>query len=172
MLQRGAGDSRREARRAEPLRPGGDILSSVIFPMLNRLLRLILRALLWLRYRIRVKGLDRIASPDGRGVLFLANHPALIDPIILMTVLWPRFRPRVLADRVQIRRPVIHFLARRVRTLEIADIGRDGRGVRDQVEFMIEASAAVFPASDVRELVRLRPAPTIVLRQGECVAMR
>lgn len=35
-----------------------------------------------------------------------------------------------------------------------------------------EASAAVFPASDVRELVRLRPAPTIVLRQGECVAMR
>lgn len=34
------------------------------------------------------------------------------------------------------------------------------------------ANAAVFPVSDVRELVRLRPAPTLVLRQGECVVRR
>jgi hypothetical protein len=57
--------------------------------MLNRFLRLFIRCLLWLRYRIRVTGLDRVAPPDGRGVLFLANHPALIDPIMVMTVLWP-----------------------------------------------------------------------------------
>jgi long-chain-fatty-acid--[acyl-carrier-protein] ligase len=81
-------------------------------------------------------------------VLFLANHPALIDPIILMTVLWPRFRPRVLADRVQVRRPGIHFLARRARALEIADVGRDGRGVRDQIESVIEATAAALRQGD------------------------
>jgi long-chain-fatty-acid--[acyl-carrier-protein] ligase len=105
--------------------------------MLNRFLRLFIRCLLWLRYRIRVTGLDRVAPPDGRGVLFLANHPALIDPIMVMTVLWPRFRPRVLADRAQARRPGIHFLARRARALEIADMTRDGRGAREQVESMI-----------------------------------
>lgn len=116
--------------------------------MLDRFLRLILRLLLWLRYRIRVNGLERIASPDGRGVLFLANHPALIDPIILMTVLWPRFRPRVLADRVQVRRPGIRFLAHRARALEIADIARDGREVRDQVESVIDASAAALRQGD------------------------
>ena len=54
--------------------------------MLNRFLRLLIRCLLWLRYRIRVRGLNRIAPPDGRGVLFLANHPALIDPIMVMAV--------------------------------------------------------------------------------------
>jgi acyl-CoA synthetase (AMP-forming)/AMP-acid ligase II/1-acyl-sn-glycerol-3-phosphate acyltransferase/acyl carrier protein len=112
--------------------------------MLNRFLRLIIRCLLWLRYRIRVSGLDRIAPPDGRGVLFLANHPALIDPIMLMAVLWPRFRPRVLADRAQVRRPGIHFLARRARALEIADMAREGLGAKEQVATMIEASAAAL----------------------------
>ena len=112
--------------------------------MLNGFLRLLIRCLLWLRYRIRVRGLDRIAPPDGRGVLFLANHPALIDPIMVMAVLWSRFRPRVLADRAQARRFGVHFLARRARALEIADMTRDGRGAREQVESMIEASAAAL----------------------------
>jgi len=120
--------------------------------MLDRFLRLTLRFLLWLRYRIRVNGLDRVASPDGRGVLFLANHPALIDPIMVMTALWPRFRPRVLADRAQVQRVGIHFLARRVRALEMADMARDGRGAKEQVESMIEASAAA-------------------LRRGECLLL-
>jgi long-chain-fatty-acid--[acyl-carrier-protein] ligase len=132
--------------------------------MLNRFLRLFIRCLLWLRYRIRVRGLDRIASPDGRGVLFLANHPALIDPIMVMTVLWPRFRPRVLADRAQARRFGIHFLARRARALEIADIARDGRGAREQVESMIKASAAALRQG---ETLLLYPAGRIYRQRRE-----
>jgi hypothetical protein len=38
--------------------------------MLNGFLRLLIRCLLWLRYRIRVRGLDRIASPTGAGCCF------------------------------------------------------------------------------------------------------
>ncbi len=132
--------------------------------MLNRFLRLLIRCLLWLRYRIRVRGLDRIASPDGRGVLFLANHPALIDPIMLMAVLWSRFRPRVLADRAQARRFGIHFLARRARALEIADMTRDGRGAREQVESMIEASAAALRQG---EALLLYPAGRIYRQRRE-----
>ena len=132
--------------------------------MLNRFLRLFIRCLLWLRYRIRVTGLDRVAPPDGRGVLFLANHPALIDPIMVMTVLWPRFRPRVLADRAQARRPGIHFLARRARALEIADMTRDGRGAREQVESMIEASATALRQG---EALLLYPAGRIYRQRRE-----
>jgi long-chain-fatty-acid--[acyl-carrier-protein] ligase len=132
--------------------------------MLNRFLRLLIRSLLWLRYRIRVRGMDRVAPPDGRGVLFLANHPALIDPIIVMTVLWSRFRPRVLADRAQARRWGIHFLARRARALEIADMTRDGRGAREQVESMIEASAAALRRG---EALLLYPAGRIYRQRRE-----
>jgi acyl-CoA synthetase (AMP-forming)/AMP-acid ligase II/1-acyl-sn-glycerol-3-phosphate acyltransferase/acyl carrier protein len=132
--------------------------------MLNRFLRLLIRCLLWLRYRIRVRGLDRIVPPDGRGILFLANHPALIDPIILMAVLWSRFRPRVLADRAQARRPGIHFLARRARALEIADMTRDGRGAREQVESMIEASAKALRQG---EALLLYPAGRVYRQRRE-----
>jgi long-chain-fatty-acid--[acyl-carrier-protein] ligase len=132
--------------------------------MLNQFLRLLIRSLLWLRYRIRVRGLDRVAPPDGRGVLFLANHPALIDPIMVMAVLWPRFRPRVLADRAQARRWGIHFLARRARALEIADMTRDGRGAREQVESMIEASAAALRRG---EALLLYPAGRIYRQRRE-----
>lgn len=132
--------------------------------MLDQFFRIIIRALLWLRYRITIRGLDRIAPRDGRGILILPNHPALIDPIIVMTMLWSRFRPRVLADREQARRPGIHFLARRVRALEIADMTKDGRGAREQVEEIIEASAAALRAG---ESLLLYPAGRIYRQRNE-----
>ena len=116
--------------------------------MLDRLLVLAMRGLLWLRYRVAVRGLDRIAPRDERGMLFLPNHPALIDPVILMSVLWPRFRPRVLADRAQVDRPGVRLLMRRVRALEMADMTRDGRGAGDQVEAVIQACAGALRAGD------------------------
>ncbi len=56
----------------------------------------VVRCLLSLRYRIEVRGLDSldIKEDSSKGILFLPNHPAEIDPIILMVFLWERFRPR------------------------------------------------------------------------------
>lgn len=48
-----------------------------------------------LRYRIKVKGLEKIRERGG--ILFLANHPAEIDPVILERVLWKKFRPHPVA---------------------------------------------------------------------------
>ena len=62
------------------------------------ILWMVVTAAVHLRYRIRVKGLDEVVARYGRkGILFLPNHPALIDPVILNTVLWGRFKPRSLA---------------------------------------------------------------------------
>jgi long-chain-fatty-acid--[acyl-carrier-protein] ligase len=59
----------------------------------------LVHVLLFLRYRIAVKGLDQL-TPEAfqrtGGIVFLPNHPAEIDPIILESVLWKRFRPRPL----------------------------------------------------------------------------
>jgi len=48
-----------------------------------------------LRYKIDVKGLDKLKFKGG-GVLFLPNHPAEIDPIIINVLLAPKFYPRPL----------------------------------------------------------------------------
>ncbi|MCP5491566.1 MAG: AMP-binding protein [Chlamydiales bacterium] len=62
--------------------------------MFKRFIAFVLQRVLALRYRIRVKKTDLIYD---QGVIFIPNHPAQIDPIILMAHLWARFKPRPLA---------------------------------------------------------------------------
>jgi hypothetical protein len=49
--------------------------------------------------RVVFRGRREVASRGRRGILFLPNHPALVDPIILMAALRRPFAPRALADR-------------------------------------------------------------------------
>jgi len=105
--------------------------------MINYLLIRLVKILLGLRYRVRVQGLEQIITRGRRGILFLPNHPALIDPIILMSRLYDTFQPRALADEVQIDRFVIRRLARRMGVLPIPDIGRSGSTVAGEVRDMI-----------------------------------
>jgi long-chain-fatty-acid--[acyl-carrier-protein] ligase len=101
--------------------------------MIDKLLRVLVRALISLRYRVRVVGFEKVSPEDGRGILFLPNHPALIDPVILLCLLTARFRPRPLANRQQVERPVIRWLARRLGVITLEDVGLDGREVTSQV---------------------------------------
>lgn len=62
------------------------------------LLRGIVRVLLSLRYRIQVKGSEVLDDPrlKGKGILVLPNHPAEIEPFIMMMLLGKRFDIRPL----------------------------------------------------------------------------
>ena len=53
--------------------------------MINLLICLGVRWLLRLRYRIQVSGVAEVAAKGRTGILFLPNHPGLIDPVILMS---------------------------------------------------------------------------------------
>ncbi|MCP4377601.1 MAG: 1-acyl-sn-glycerol-3-phosphate acyltransferase, partial [bacterium] len=102
--------------------------------MLDRLLLWFVKCLLWLRYRIRVKGLDKISACGRKGILFLPNHPALIDPIIMLSILKGQFAPRALADQDEIDMPFIRWMAKRAGIIPIPDIGRYGQSGRQKVE--------------------------------------
>ncbi len=56
----------------------------------------LVRGILKFRYKIQVEGLEEIKKlkDGGLGILFLPNHPAEIDPVILMSILGPFFCPR------------------------------------------------------------------------------
>ncbi|MBS1242014.1 MAG: 2-acyl-glycerophospho-ethanolamine acyltransferase, partial [Gemmatimonadetes bacterium] len=102
--------------------------------MLAVIVREIGRLLLRLRYRIRVHNLEEVAAKGRRGVLFLPNHPALIDPIIMLTELHRLFRPESLADAAQIEWPVARWLAGIFHARPLPDPATAGPDCRDEIE--------------------------------------
>ncbi|MBN2375753.1 MAG: AMP-binding protein [Sedimentisphaerales bacterium] len=90
-----------------------------------------------LRYRVRIHGLETIAKKGREKILFLPNHPALIDPIILMGHFYGPFQTRALADNKQIDRFFIRWLAKRANVLKIPDIAKVGTSAVTQVRQVI-----------------------------------
>lgn len=112
------------------------------------LLRIIVRFLLWLRYRVEIKGLAACRAKGTRGILFLPNHPALIDPVILSAHLLRDFKPRALADEKQIRHSPLKYLHHKLRLLALPDIGIAGKVGHELVLRQIEACVEALHAGD------------------------
>ena len=115
--------------------------------MIDFLIRTLTRLILWLRYRIEVRGAEAIAERGTTGILFLPNHPALIDPIILMGVLW-RFKPRAVADEDQIDRPVIGWMARQLRVWPFPSVAKQGAAARTRVVRILAEAAKALREGD------------------------
>ena len=64
-------------------------------PLLGKIGSFLIRLLVKLRYRVNIRGLDRLQGDSG--FLFLPNHPCHFDPIIMTSHLWDRFQPRPMA---------------------------------------------------------------------------
>jgi long-chain-fatty-acid--[acyl-carrier-protein] ligase len=96
-----------------------------------RILVSILHFILSLRYRVQLKGLDTIHSNDSRGILFIPNHPALVDPPLVFSSLYSRFKLRPLVDENQVHTSLSRLLMKKIRCVTIPDMtegshGRDG----------------------------------------------
>ncbi len=100
--------------------------------------------MLSLRYRLSVSGVDSVALRGRSGILFLANHPALIDPMILATVLYRRFRPRPLGDQNQIDRFFVRRVARHLGAIEIPDTVVDPSLAVPEIESALDECAAAL----------------------------
>ncbi len=109
--------------------------------MIDALIQAFVAGALALRYRVRVRGREAVAARGTRGILFLPNHPGLIDPIIVLSSLLRTFRPRALADSEQIKRPIIGTLARRINFVPLPDIRTHGPVAREQVAAMVRVVA-------------------------------
>jgi long-chain-fatty-acid--[acyl-carrier-protein] ligase len=104
--------------------------------LINAIAR-VARLLLALRYRVTVTGLEPIRARGTRGILILPNHPALIDPPIVLSRLMPSFYPRTIADTHQIDRPIVRSLARLFRAYALPDPITDGPAARPEIEAVL-----------------------------------
>ena len=106
--------------------------------MKGQLLTFLGRALLSLRYRVRIEGLETVLGKGQRGVLLLPNHPAYVDPIILVTQLFPGLHPHTLADQNNVAKPWVRWLVARVGVKPIPDPAVQGEASRAEVARVIQ----------------------------------
>ncbi|MCG3126199.1 MAG: Bifunctional protein Aas [Phycisphaerae bacterium] len=108
------------------------------------IVRSVARRLLALRYDVRIRGLEAVAARGRRGILFLPNHPAFIDPVILVAHLHATFRPRPLIDRDQMQRGYLRWLARQVNALDVPFLGKYGPEARAEVDEAVRRCVEVL----------------------------
>lgn len=130
-----------------------------------------LRVTLALRYRLEVKGLEKVleqVKDSNRPCLFLPNHPALIDPIILYSILGPYFYPRPLSDESQANRSGLKRIFQKlIKVIIIPDVSKLGRLAKDGVE---QALNDVSTALSQGDSVLLYPSGHTYRQQNEKIS--
>ncbi|MGL1935808.1 MAG: AMP-binding protein [Fibrobacterales bacterium] len=101
--------------------------------MIASLLYFVTNTVLRLRYRVTLSGLDTLTKKSDKGFLFLPNHPALIDPVLMQSILFKKFKPHALADESQIDIPIVGNIIKEFNLIPIPDIKKSGISVRDSV---------------------------------------
>src|SRR5262245_13575906 len=66
---------------------------SLLMRGFRRVFDLVAWVVLSLRYRVRVEGIEKLEGFEGPA-LILPNHPAYIDPALILMALGPTLRPR------------------------------------------------------------------------------
>ena len=110
--------------------------------MIDFAVRNLAKWLLSLRYNVSISGLETVLSKGKKGILFLPNHPALIDPVILYIHLHRQFAPRGFADKDQVDRFLIRWFARRWGVRAIPSMGTYGSAAAVEIEKVLDESIA------------------------------
>lgn len=134
--------------------------------MFKKGLNLLLQCVLSLRYKVTVKGLDAVLAKGNMSIIFMPNHPALIDPVIVMSRLYNRFSPRPLADEVQVDRSFIRPLMKTLRAVVIPDLSRRGKSGREGV---IEGVQGIIEGLQQGDNVLLYPAGRLYRSRYESI---
>ena len=73
-----------------------------------------------LRYRIKVNGYEQL--PNDKGVLFLPNHPAEIDPVIVASLVYSRFPVRPLITEPMYNLPILNSVMKWINAIPVPDM--------------------------------------------------
>ncbi len=119
-------------------------LNQALSFLLSRIIGLLLR----LRYRVKLIGLDRIPQ-NKLGTLFLPNHPAEMDPIILGSRLWKSHRLRPVVLETFYHMPLASRIMKIMRAFPMPDM-TTGTGVykKRRIDETLEGVSKALDAGD------------------------
>jgi long-chain-fatty-acid--[acyl-carrier-protein] ligase len=128
----------------------------------------LLRFVLWFRYSIRIKGLDKInpkvLNKPG-GMLFLPNHPAvLVDPLSVGLALWPKIPVRPLIIEYLYYQTGIHAVMKMVDAVPVPNFDTSSNSLkRKRNEKVLNTvvdnlrhgqSFIIYPAGQLKDTAR------------------
>jgi acyl-CoA synthetase (AMP-forming)/AMP-acid ligase II/1-acyl-sn-glycerol-3-phosphate acyltransferase/acyl carrier protein len=127
--------------------PGNLNKSKTMRKLFDLVFLAVARCLIWLRYRVRVTGLEKLKSLHGP-ILVLPNHPAYVDPLIVLAHvrLGRPLRPIVYADTY--RHPLVYPFMPLIRAFEVPNLSKASRQSRQQAVAMLDAVAAALNRGD------------------------
>jgi long-chain-fatty-acid--[acyl-carrier-protein] ligase len=129
-----------------------------MFGLIRYLLWLASRCVLALRYSIDVHGAERLDSLKGP-ILVLPNHPAYIDPVLILSTLWRALRPRPMLYEGNFRNPLLYPLTKVLRAVPVPDLSYASAQAREQTRQAVTAvieglrrgeSFVLWPAGHVK----------------------
>ena len=143
-------------------------------------LRTIGRALIWLRYRVEITGLEKLRAVEGP-LLVLPNHPGYVDPVLVMTQLGGAIPLRPLVVSFMYRPPHLYPLMRFINALEVPDMVAQSHSAREQIEPLINTMVEglnqggkflIYPAGKIErngleQIGFTRAVPDILTRRPE-----
>jgi acyl-[acyl-carrier-protein]-phospholipid O-acyltransferase / long-chain-fatty-acid--[acyl-carrier-protein] ligase len=127
---------------------GIHVVKNPQFNPIPLILQCVFRFVISLRYRVEVTGLTSINKEDGKGILFLPNHQALIDPVIVMSILYPDFQPRPLADADQANMEGNRWIMEQIRPITLPDLNKNGRDGKERIKEALREVAQGLLAGD------------------------
>src|SRR5947209_7716596 len=101
--------------------------------LLRLLICALTRMVIALRYRMQVRGLDPLHGLKGP-VLILPNHPGLIDPVLVLSALWPRLRPRPMVYEENFKNPLLHLLMKVMNAVRVPDLDQASIQARSRAQ--------------------------------------
>ncbi len=116
--------------------------------MIDSVVTTLTKWVLSLRYDIKISGLDSISAAGRKGIVFLPNHPALIDPVILYSYLHGKFTPKGFGDQDQVDRPFIRFFARRWGVRTIPSIAKYGPTAKKEIKKILNETIEGLKTGD------------------------
>jgi len=113
----------------------------------------VFRFLFSLRYRVKLIGkADALAKPGP--YLILPNHPAFVDPLLMLVRLWPSFQMRPLLLETNFNNPIMAPIGYGLRAIRMPEISRASAKERKRAE---EAVADIVAALKRGENIILWP---------------
>jgi acyl-CoA synthetase (AMP-forming)/AMP-acid ligase II/1-acyl-sn-glycerol-3-phosphate acyltransferase/acyl carrier protein len=110
--------------------------------LFRRFLCWLTRGVLSLRYRVRVTGLEQVrqlARQSPGRTLVLPNHPALVDPILIFSTLWPFLHIRPLVYEGNFKNPFMYLLGMLLNVLKVPVLEQTSAAARNQAEASVNA---------------------------------
>lgn len=118
--------------------------------MIQKTVCFICRVLFSARYKVEIKNFSNIIKKGKNNILFLSNHPSLIDPILFVSYIYPVLKFKILGDKDQVSRPIIKKFAKHFNVIQLQRTVKYGKSsIKKIKEVLLQVSEMISKGENI-----------------------